>query len=1234
MEYLLELFKHHIIMIWSFLYGFFMSRFSSTIEKHDKISSMQGIFGDTWEGSEVYIGAFEVLLNKNNLLNKNQCAHLCKKIGHVTKVFDHLMTCTNGGLEFRLLMSELFFILTKSYFLVENCGKPNWCKEAILQLNNKETFRELLLDLKCCCDIASDILLKNYSKKLEDISFATFNVATYEEVEGDVKVVHERLIHANGIDDFEYCGLAKHLLKRLEDLLYIDDEELDDLNLSSNIESLQFINRISEGSFGAVYESKWLGVLCAIKKMDVAFNKFFKREVTILANLCHPNLITYYFAMKGHANESGESFELVVKKDYLYIGMELMQTNLNDMLENTKQTSYVFLIDIIYQIAKGMCYLHDMHIAHRDLKPQNILVNVIEIKVMNKVIQHAIVKVIDFGISKIEVGSNPETTKNEVPYGTVAYMAPEVLKSKFETTTMCPFEADVYSFAIVCSKILSKRDPFDGVYKMEAILERIEKGERPKLPSNCNELIELIQECWMLNPLHRPKFANICKRLDLIKKKFLVGIEVANAPYFGESNKNCHQSKRFQLIHNGLPLVESSGEEIFGRAQYLSQIRKLCANKVKVLYLVGMGGIGKTTIAKTTLINVKNMYNASCFVECIESGGDCYTTSCNILEQFQVKEKPKDVKEAHKILKSFLTKNKIILVFDNIKNQSQIEDVVPMDDIFASIGSTLIATTRDSNVMKDCGKEIHKINIEELDEETSMKMFITHSCGQESLPIELIEVGKRIVRACNGLPLSLKVMGAFLREKKRLRCWERALQKLKRGRKLDGDENNSNYKIWKILRVSFDNLKVEEKKMFLDICCFFCNDVCPQGMSKGRALRIWINNQKNILEHEIEFTLNALIYQSLIKLDKDGIIRVHDQLRDMGRNIVEEEMEYKYTRMWNLNIDPFYGLSNKLEGLFYNNIINNNIGKIRSASFSSLQFLSCNIGVFAPKIVIKILTIFFVLVKNSLNLRCFLLNIPLEYKFKKEEAHKALQMLHDKDVWKKFGSLNVLQLRNCSFIETLPNLFYKITTLLELDLGECSNLTMLPNELEYMTSLKILNLQYCERLKLLPTSIGSLISLKDLNIENCQSLTSLPNELGNLTSLTSLNMKGCSSLTSLPNELGNLTSLTTLNISWCLSLTSLPNELGNHSSLTTLNLERCSRLTSLPNELGNLTSLTTLNMRRCSSLTSLPNELGNLSSLTTLDISWCSSLTSLPNKLGNHSSLTTLNMEVYISNHF
>nr|PNR31670.1 hypothetical protein PHYPA_025791 [Physcomitrium patens] len=229
---------------------------------------------------------------------------------------------------------------------------------------------------------------------------------------------------------------------------------------------------------------------------------------------------------------------------------------------------------------------------------------------------------------------------------------------------------------------------------------------------------------------------------------------------------------------------------MFGRAQYLLQIRQHYANKVKALYLIGMGGIGKSTIAKAIPTSVKDIYNALCFVEYIESGGDGY-------------------------------ENKTILVFDNVKNQSQIEVVVPMDELFASNGSTLIATTRDSKAIKYGGEEICKINIEELDDETSMKLFITHSCGQENLPNELIEVGKQIVRACNGLPLSLKVVGAFLRENKRFRCWERALQKLRRGRELDGDENKSNYKIWKILRMSFDNLKVKEKSMFLDICYFF-----------------------------------------------------------------------------------------------------------------------------------------------------------------------------------------------------------------------------------------------------------------------------------------------------------------------------------------------------------------------------------------------------------------------------
>lgn len=102
------------------------------------------------------------------------------------------------------------------------------------------------------------------------------------------------------------------------------------------------------------------------------------------------------------------------------------------------------------------------------------------------------------------------------------------------------------------------------------------------------------------------------------------------------------------------------------------------------------------------------------------------------------------------------------------------------------------------------------------------EIFLTYSHGnQVGLSIELENISKKIVKACNGLPLSVKVVESFLRGQKRLRCWEQALQRLKTARYLDGDEENSDLQIWKILEVSFSNLHPQEKDMFFDISFFF-----------------------------------------------------------------------------------------------------------------------------------------------------------------------------------------------------------------------------------------------------------------------------------------------------------------------------------------------------------------------------------------------------------------------------
>lgn len=62
----------------------------------------------------------------------------------------------------------------------------------------------------------------------------------------------------------------------------------------------------------------------------------------------------------------------------------------------------------------------------------------------------------------------------------------------------------------------------------------------------------------------------------------------------------------------------------------------------------------------------------------------------------------------------------------------------------------------------------------------------------------------------------------------------------------------------------------------------------------------------------MEYTLNILINQSLIKVHKYGVIRVHDQLRDMGRKIVETEIEYTNTRVWNMNEEALDGINEKV----------------------------------------------------------------------------------------------------------------------------------------------------------------------------------------------------------------------------------------------------------------------------------------------------------------------------------
>ena len=313
------------------------------------------------------------------------------------------------------------------------------------------------------------------------------------------------------------------------------------------------------------------------------------------------------------------------------------------------------------------------------------------------------------------------------------------------------------------------------------------------------------------------------------------------------------------------------------------------------LGIVGMGGLGKSTLANALSSHISKKFDATCFV------GDITFKSCTIHVKYQLQDvkepsHTKTLEEGHKFLKKLQeTKKKVLIVLDNVGNASQLE-VLLGDGTFLNVdGSKVIATSRSWESLK--GPIVGKVEMETLDNEQSKELFSIHAfaTNQPCLPY-LEHVVEKIVKACGGLPLSLEVMGRYLYGERRLRIWERTLQRLLRAR----HDGSTDGRIWEILRISFDELEEKGKKMFLDISCFFSKDSWTSD---------WVYKNTTLLQtfHDdvksTRQTLESLQDKSLVKFDKEGVLYIHDQLRDMGRMIVEKE--FPQTRVCNLSLTTF-----------------------------------------------------------------------------------------------------------------------------------------------------------------------------------------------------------------------------------------------------------------------------------------------------------------------------------------
>jgi serine/threonine protein kinase len=207
--------------------------------------------------------------------------------------------------------------------------------------------------------------------------------------------------------------------------------------------------------------------------------------------------------------------------------MELMDMSLFDLIKKHKQKGEHFsipvVVDMMVQLACGVCYLHSQGVAHRDLKPQNVVVSQLNTQ---QLVDQFCMKLVDFGGSKVEVETSKPNTMTARGTGTTMYRAPEVHpmanpKSN-DIGKVNWLKADAFSFAMTCVHLLSLETPFQDLRPSELYNKVIKDGVRPIVHQMYPEdLVVLLKDCWKTNPRVRPSFVDICMRLERFQHKYL-----------------------------------------------------------------------------------------------------------------------------------------------------------------------------------------------------------------------------------------------------------------------------------------------------------------------------------------------------------------------------------------------------------------------------------------------------------------------------------------------------------------------------------------------------------------------------------------------------------------------------------------------------------------------------------------------------------------------------------------